>query len=48
MFREIACAVQELQDRRKPVTENAVKKLLKRKWNDENFKKAYRELSLKS
>lgn len=44
MREEIAGAIQKLQNRRKAVTENAVRKLLTRKWNDKNFKKAYKEI----
>ena len=47
MYEEIARIINELQARQKSVTENAVRKLLKRKWNDKNFKKAYKEIRLK-
>jgi predicted DNA-binding protein YlxM (UPF0122 family) len=48
MHEEIARIINELQAQQKSVTENAVRKLLKRKWNDKNFKKAYKEIRLKS
>jgi transcriptional regulator with XRE-family HTH domain/predicted DNA-binding protein YlxM (UPF0122 family) len=48
MYDEIALIIDELQAGQKSVTENAVRKLLKRKWNDKNFKKAYQEIRLKS
>jgi len=47
MRKEIAGAIQELQNKQKTVTENAVRKLLTRKWNDKNFKKAYKEIKPK-
>lgn len=48
MREEIAEAIHELQNKQKTITENAVRKLLTKKWNDKNFKKAYKEIRLKS
>jgi len=48
MYDEIARVIDELQAQQKLITENAVRKFLKRKWNDKNFKKAYKELRLKN
>jgi disulfide oxidoreductase YuzD len=48
MYDEIARVIDELQAGQKSVTENAVRKILKRKWNDKNFKKAYKEIRLKN
>jgi predicted DNA-binding protein YlxM (UPF0122 family) len=48
MYDEIAKVIDTLQAGQKSVTENAVRRLLKRKWNDKNFKKAYKEIRLKN
>jgi hypothetical protein len=47
MNEEIRRVINELLNQQESVTENAVRKLLKRKWNDKNFKLAYNEIKLK-
>gem|GEM_PF-2101130 len=44
MYEEISRVINELENQQKSVTENAVRKLLDRKWNDKNFKTAYKEI----
>ena len=44
MHEEIIRVINELENQQKSVTENAVRKLLDRKWNDKNFKTAYKEI----
>ena len=45
---EIIQLINQLENQQKPVSENAVRKLLKRKWNDKTFKKIYKELTNQS
>lgn len=45
MREEIIQAINQLKNQQKPVSENAVKKLLTRKWNDKNFKEIYKNLT---
>jgi DNA-binding MarR family transcriptional regulator len=47
MNEEIRRVINELLNQQESVTENVVRKLLKRKWNDKNFKLAYQEIKLK-
>jgi transcriptional regulator with XRE-family HTH domain/Skp family chaperone for outer membrane proteins len=44
MYKEIIRVINELENQQKSVTENAVRKRLNRKWNDKNFKTAYKEI----
>lgn len=44
MYEEIVRVINKLENQQKSVTENAVRKLLDRKWNDKNFKTAYKEI----
>lgn len=46
MSDEIKRVINELQSQEKAVTENAVRKLLKRKWNDQNFKKIFKRVNV--
>jgi transcriptional regulator with XRE-family HTH domain/F0F1-type ATP synthase membrane subunit b/b' len=46
MNEEIRRVINELVNQQESVTENAVRKLLKRKWNDKNFKLAYQEIKV--
>ncbi len=45
MYEEIKRIIEALQNQSKFVSENAVRKMLSRKWNDKNFKMAYKEIS---
>lgn len=47
MHKEIAETIHKLQNQQKSATESAVRKLLKRKWNDKKFKQAYKIICLK-
>jgi DNA-binding transcriptional regulator YhcF (GntR family) len=47
MNEEIRQVISELINQQESFTENAVRKLMKRKWNDKNFKLAYNEIKLK-
>lgn len=42
---EITRIINQLENQQKSVTENAVRKLLTKKWNDKNFKEAYKRIT---
>lgn len=44
MSKEILRIINDLQSQKKLITENAVRKLTKKKWNDKNFKIAYKKI----